>query len=63
MTNRERLLRTNLYDLLIMINENLAEVEDVCVLDVFDYQTLNCIGKCDKCIENWLNQEEVYKNA
>lgn len=55
MTNRERLLRTNPYDLLIMLNDSL---EEICVLDIFGYQTLkNCNGKCDKCIENWLNQE------
>lgn len=72
MTNREKLLHTNLYDLLCRMNESIKwkKMQDnhdirFCIMDVLDDvgQTL-CNGvqmsnrdSCGECIERYLNKE------
>lgn len=64
MTNREKILNTNIYDFLLTIffNEN-------CLFKKIDndYLKKDCVfykekrmpnlEDCDKCIQNWLNKE------
>lgn len=67
MTNRKRLLNTNLYDILCQMNKNLNAAHPVygekCVMDALigDEQEVadRCLGvkQCDKCIQAYLNEE------
>lgn len=64
MTNRQRLDRTNMYDILVKINDNIQNyVADnaQCVLDLIEPKKSHvCKGKnCDECIQKWLNEEET----
>lgn len=59
MTNREKLLHTNIYDLLCRMQRNLDR-DDIsrCVLDVITGEEQDCFaGDCSKCIAEWLNEE------
>lgn len=60
MKNRERLLRTNKYDLLLRIQSNLNKSEDpsLCVLDMISGHRVECKPPCKNCIQEWLNEEE-----
>lgn len=69
MTNREKLGRMAIYDMLLMMNENLEQSLDenntACVLDCIGADTANrCRGVvfCRDCIAAWLG-EEVPDNA
>lgn len=58
MKNREKILNTNLYDLLIKMNDRIESEQ--CIIDllstgVSDY--LFCHGSCEECIQKWLNAE------
>lgn len=58
MKNREKILNTNLYDLLLTMNSRIESEQ--CVLDLIstnvnDY--LFCHGSCEECIQKWLNAE------
>lgn len=57
-TNRDILLSTNLYDVLLKAHKNLARRNGTCILEVLD-EGLVCCGKgtCEDCIQRWLNQE------
>lgn len=65
MNNRQRLLSTNIYDVLMQMNDNLNPFSgNPCVLeclcgDNVDVPAL-CINyrQCEECIQNWLNEEE-----
>lgn len=61
MKNREKILNTNLYDLLIDMASG-AKVRDkyFCILDCFEDEKYHgCIyySNCSKCIQKWLNAE------
>lgn len=62
MTNREKLLNTNIYDLLVKMNDNM--ITSMCVLDLFvdgfvacpKCETTNDFN-CNECIQKFLNKE------
>ena len=62
MTNREKLLNTNIYDLLVKMNDNM--ITSMCVLDLFvdgfvacpKYGTMSDFN-CNECIQEFLNKE------
>ena len=59
-TNRDILLNTNLYDVLLKAHKTLAQRNTTCILEALD-EGLVCCGKsdtCEKCIQRWLNQED-----
>ena len=65
MTNREKLTKTALYDLLCAINKyiiNKSITEDnccnMCVIQALQKpHRCICSGRCEECIQNWLNEE------
>ena len=56
MTNREKLIQTNIYDLLCRIN---SQMPCFCIIQALGDENKPdiCDDKCDKCIESWLNEE------
>lgn len=63
MTNREKLLHTNLYDLLCRMQMNLDDLlvadHNFCVLDLIGVDTdayCDGMGECEKCIAAFLNK-------
>lgn len=58
MTNRERLIKTNEYDLLIRMQKCLLESNCNCILDTLSDKYVACKSSCEKCIREWLNEEE-----
>ena len=67
-TNYQRLNQKCLYDLLVEVNRKLTH-HSVCILEILtdlsedeDGDLVRC-GKfnrdCEKCIDSWLNREEV----
>ena len=62
MRNREKLLATNEYDLLLKLQNNLFDAaltkKYICVLEALDGQERECDGGgCADCIQKWLNEE------
>jgi hypothetical protein len=61
MTNRDRILQTNEYDLLLHAQKILDEhkVNILCILTLFGEQDVSkrCSGLCELCIERWMNEE------
>ena len=59
MTNREKLLNTNIYDLLLLINSQIPYKSLNCVIDYIEGKNRDCIesGKCSECIQQYLNEE------
>lgn len=60
MTNREKLTKTALYDLLCAINKPITEDNcyNMCVIQALQKpHRCICSGHCDECIQNWLNEE------
>ena len=58
MTNRDKLMKMNLFDLLIKVN-----TVNRCIIEAFDkkQEAFNRCKKydtCEKCIETWLNEKE-----
>lgn len=61
MTNRQKLIQTNIYDLLCNLNKALTGYWRDCIMDALTdgekaYGT-GCCGKCGECIAKWLNEE------
>lgn len=59
-TNRDRLLRTNEYDLLLSAQKILDKHHiPFCVLQLIGESDIRdrCIGLCELCIERWLNEK------
>lgn len=62
-TNRDKLIKQDLYDMLCMMNKNLKEFNNSCVmigLIGYDKKIYRCYEyecKCDKCLQEWLNME------
>ncbi len=64
MTNRERILKTNEYDLLTNIQKCLLESECRCILDLLSAKYVHCENEsCNECIRKWLNREESEQMA
>lgn len=60
MTNREKLGNMALYDMLLMMNENIEDKEPECVLDAIGAEVEGrCanVSFCRDCIARWLNEE------
>ena len=64
MTNRQKLIETNIYDLLCNMNKNLAKVNPngVCIMKAlnanYNYKCEYILKyNCGECIANWLNEE------
>ena len=61
MTNREKLTKTNIYDMLCDLNKAMAGFRCDCIMDALtdgknDYSAL-CCGSCGECIAKWLSEE------
>lgn len=62
MTNREKLLKTNIYDLMMTIRRN---GHKFCPIEIAGMAKPKCLPSiyglaqtnCEKCIQKWLNQE------
>ena len=60
MTNREKLLNTNIYDLLVSMNKTVIQIShyETCVLETLEQEHLECeYFTCDECIQKYLNKE------
>lgn len=62
MTNREKLLHTNIYDLLCRMQENISNVleeETICYLDIVtgDHDEPCRSESCRECLQKFLNEE------
>ena len=60
MTNREKLLSTNIYDLLLAMNKIIIQLShsETCVIDALEQKFFYCEHvTCDKCIQKYLNKE------
>lgn len=60
MTNREKLIKTNIYDLLCKINDSFLDNEGDCILTALGVDI--CVrckveATCTGCIAKWLNEE------
>jgi hypothetical protein len=61
MTNREKILKTNIYDLMIAIRRN---GHKFCPIEIVGAAKPNCLPSiyglaqtnCEKCIQQWLNE-------
>lgn len=62
MTNREKLSKTNIFDLLCRIDKGIKQ-KATCVIETLDKHNAceRCeLGKnCGKCIAEWLNEEAI----
>lgn len=67
MTWRQKLLQTNIYDLLCKMNERLRENEGknendescACIMDCFmdsSESERRCFANCEKCLQKFLNE-------
>jgi hypothetical protein len=64
MTNREKLLKTNIYDLMMTIRRN---GHKFCPIEIIDVAKPKCLPSiyglaqtnCEKCIQQWLNEEVI----
>lgn len=56
MTNREKILNTNIYDFLCKLYDSLPKE---CILDLIDDNGHICDGSCKECIAKWLNEERA----
>lgn len=62
MTNREKLLNTNIYDLLVHINSYVRQTSSVCIIDMIENDVCNCeYDSCKDCLQNYLNAESITK--
>lgn len=60
MTNRQKLIETNIYDMLIQINKEVQGYGARCVLELVDYVYTThqyCDYSCQECIQRYLNEE------
>jgi hypothetical protein len=60
MTNREKLLNTNIYDLLVSLNIMMLarNHNKTCIIDFLEQKYCNCIDHCcEECIQKYLNKE------
>ena len=63
MTNREKILKTSEYDLLVKMNAYNETHKDACILDMLTNGATvnrcwdNFVGGCEECIAAWLNEE------
>ena len=56
-TNKDKILSTCVYDILLQAHKTLAKRQTTCILEAID-EGLVCTGKqdsCEECIQRWLN--------
>ena len=61
MTNREKLIKTNIYDLLCEMNKAITGFKCDCVMQALtggriEYSAF-CSDSCGECIAKWLSEE------
>ena len=61
MTNREKLIQTNIYDVLCNMNKAITGFQCDCVMCALTdgeitYRS-DCCGSCGECIAKWLGEE------
>ena len=61
MTNRDKLLKSNLYDLLLHINSKITDYTIPCIIDIIEGRAETCPDhcRCDKCLQDYLNRDSV----
>lgn len=62
MTNRQKLIETNIYDLLCTLHDNMLDMFAFCVMEILPGKYEECPyqgdkHRCGDCIQNWLNEE------
>lgn len=63
MTNREKLIKTNIYDLLFRLNQNILALDNAesCIMsyikDGRKSKKIECDKCCVSCISLWLDEE------
>ena len=62
MTNREKLTKTNIYDLLYTLNDNMLDMFAFCVMEILPGKYDECPYQgdkhsCGECIARWLGEE------
>lgn len=57
MTNREKLIQTNIYDLLCRISSRRFDGSRLCIFYLLGERRTCPLIRCEKCIESWLNEE------
>ena len=63
MTNRQKLIQTNIYDLLFRLNQNILALDNAesCIMSYLRerkiHKKIYCDHKCVSCISLWLNEE------
>lgn len=59
MTNRERLSKMDIYDLLSLMHDTLAVRKTACILELIDkkFKCQSSGGTCEKCMQEWLNRD------
>lgn len=63
MKNRERLIKTAMYDFICSINANLRPFMTCVITGIigYDKKIVRCYNykcRCDECIADWLEEEE-----
>lgn len=61
MTNGDKLMKVNLYDLLLLINSRIADYSQYCIIDAIEGRNETCPPdlNCEKCLQNYLIRESV----
>lgn len=59
MNNRQKLINTNMYDLLLKINNKIQTKNGMCILDMIEDKAVSCKKNmdCVNCIQEYLNRE------
>ena len=60
MTNREKLLNTNIYDLLMAMNKTVIQIShyETCILETLEQEHFDCeYFTCEECLQKYLNKE------
>lgn len=58
MTNREKILKTNIYDLMMTIAKRSCPLAIVTGKNGFEIvEWLDCTEDCAECVQKWLNEE------
>ena len=57
MTNRQKLGKMCIYDFLMMLDKNIEKLYGGCIKEALTGINYECDGKCDECMQKWLNEE------
>ena len=61
MTNGDKLMKVNLYDLLLHINSGIVDYTRYCIIEAIEDKSEICPQdlNCEKCLQDYLNRESV----